>query len=472
MTPLQVLGSDAAYEVADWLHGGDFEKEIVRKLDMHIIPMVTILHLLAFLDRVNIGNARLYGLEKDLHLNGNKFQVSVSVVFVTYLLFEIPSNLVLKKFTPSRYIAALAVIWSIVASMTGLVHTYGQLIACRVLLGMFEAGLFPGLLVYLMMFYTKQQLALRIGSLSVSAALAGACGGLLAYGIGFMDGINGMRGWRWIMIMEGLPTFFAGVLAFFVLADHPSRAWYLTAEEKEFLRLRRLREQGESENAQKFHWSDVRKGLTSWRVLMFALGQFGCDTMLYGYSIFLPTIIKEIGSWSTPTVQAGAVTYLVAAHFSDKTHRRGVFAVAFGSISVIGYIILLASTSVSARYIACFLVATGLYVVVGIPLSWLSTNSPRYGKRAAGSGLQLTVGNSSGVVVPFIYTHGPRFVKGHTISLAMVSMSTALYAILWYSYTRANATRARGEEDWKLDGKTDEEVEEMGDESPRFVYWT
>ncbi len=111
-------------------------------------------------------------------------------------LFEVPSNLVLKKFHPGRYISFLTIVFGIIATCTGLVQTYGQMIAVRLLLGIFEAGLFPGLLTYLTMFYTKKQLALRVGYLFVSAALAGAFGGLIAYGIGYMDGTCGMRAWR------------------------------------------------------------------------------------------------------------------------------------------------------------------------------------------------------------------------------------------------------------------------------------
>ena len=146
--------------------------------------------------RVNIGNARLYGLEEDLGLVGNQFQIAVSILFVTYITFEVPSNLVLKKFTPSRWIAFITVSWGIVATLTGLVKSYDGLIACRVILGALEAGLFPGMNLYLTFFYTKNELALRVGYLFVSAAIAGALGGLLAFGIGHMDGIQGMSGWR------------------------------------------------------------------------------------------------------------------------------------------------------------------------------------------------------------------------------------------------------------------------------------
>ena len=181
----------------------EVEKNLVRKIDKFIIPVVMVTYLLCFLDRVNIGNARLYGLEDDLHLRGNQYQTAVSALFATYVVVEIPSNLLLKRFTPSRWIAFLTLGWGVVSTLTGIVQSFGGLVACRLLMGLLEGGLFPGLTVYLTLFYTKREIALRIGYLFVSSALAGACGGLLSYGIGFMDGIAGQSGWRWVFILEG-----------------------------------------------------------------------------------------------------------------------------------------------------------------------------------------------------------------------------------------------------------------------------
>lgn len=117
---------------------------------------------------------------------------------------------------------------SILDSLTGITQNYAGLIVCRLLLGAVEGGLFPGAAIYLTLWYSKHELALRIGYLFVSAALAGACGGLLAYAIGFMDGVAGQRGWRWILIIEGLPTFVLGISTWFLLADDPESAYYLT----------------------------------------------------------------------------------------------------------------------------------------------------------------------------------------------------------------------------------------------------
>jgi len=457
------------------------EGKLVRKLDLCIIPTVMLLYLLSFLDRVNIGNARLYHLESDLNLDSQKFQVAVSILFVTYILSEVPSNLVLKKLTPSRWIAFITVSWGIVATLTGIVQSYAGLIVCRLLLGAVEGGLFPGMAVYLTFFYTKRELALRIGYLFVSAALAGACGGLLAFAIGHMDGVAGQSGWRWIMILEGIPTFVLGIATWFILPNNPATAFFLNDAERKMAATRLTRQTGYTARAAEFHWGDVKKCVKDWKVWAFCFAQFGADTMLYAYSTFLPTIIKAIRPDSSPAIvqvltipcyALGAITYLIVAKISDKQQKRGLYAVALGIVSIIGYAMLLSDSSSGVHYAGCFLVAMGLYVCVGLPLAWLPTNSPRYGKRTMATGLQLSIGNCAGIMSSFLYPakEGPRFIRGHAVTLAMVAFAVAVYGFMWFYFARVNARRARGEEDWKIEGMSEEEIAELGDDSPRFVY--
>jgi MFS family permease len=330
--------------------------------------------------RVNLGNARLYGLEEDLGLSSSQFQVAISIFFVTYMLFEVPSNLVLKLFTPRRWIAFIAVSWGLIATLMGLVNSYGSLVACRLLLGTVEAGLFPGLNVYLTFFYTKNELALRVGYLFVSSAIAGALGGLLAYGIGHMDGVQGLSGWRWILIIEGIPSVVLGVVTYFSLPNDAPTAWFLSDGEKALMEVRRRREYGNTKSSGSIEKRDVLRAVTDWKAWGFYIAQFGVDTMLYGFSTFLPTIIQALGSWSTAQVQLltipcyflGAAVYMGTAYLSDRMQMRGLFCVIFGSISVLGYGVLLANVSSAVHYFACFLVAGGLYVVVGLPLAWVS----------------------------------------------------------------------------------------------------
>jgi MFS family permease len=206
----------------------------------------------------------------------------VSILFVTYLLFEVPSNLVLKLFTPRRWLAFIAAAWGIIATLTGLVNSYGSLLACRLLLGVVEAGLFPGLTVYLTFFYTKRELALRVGYLFVSAAVAGALGGLLAYGIGHMDGVRGMSGWRWIMIIEGIPSFLIGIVTYLALPNDAETAYFLDDGEKALMRLRHAREYGNTASSREFSKKDMMCAFKDWKVWAFCVAQFGVDTMLYG----------------------------------------------------------------------------------------------------------------------------------------------------------------------------------------------
>ncbi|KAF3034338.1 hypothetical protein E8E12_006148 [Didymella heteroderae] len=456
------------------------EKKLVRKLDLHLIPIVMLAYLLSFLDRVNIGNSRLYGMEKDLGLVGNQYQIAVSILFVTYITFEVPSNLVLKKFTPSRWIAFITFSWGIVATLTGLVQSYSGLLACRVLLGALEAGLFPGMSLYLTFWYTKNELALRVGYLFVSAAIAGALGGLLAFGIGRMDGIQGMSGWRWIMIIEGIPTVLLGIAIFFVMPNDPQSAYFLSDDEKRLMVVRHGRAYGNTASAQEFDKQDVLKAFKDWKVWIFCASQFGADTMLYGYSTFLPTIIRGLGTWTAEEVQlltipcyfVGAVMYMTVAYLSDKTQKRGMFCVIFGTISLIGYAVLISPVSSGVHYFGCFLIAAGLYILVGLPLAWLPNNSPRYGKRATANGLQLTIGNSSGIMAPFIYTtrEGPRYIRGHAVTLALVAMAVLIYVLMWTYFLKINKQRAEGKVEKKHEGLSEDELAELGDDSPHFRY--
>ncbi|CAE6452354.1 unnamed protein product [Rhizoctonia solani] len=470
-----------------------FEKRLIRKMDLHVCPWVMLIYLVSFLDRVNIGNARLFGMEADLGMKGSQYQTAVSVLFVTYLVSHSLKcrvtwssknsdhpDMASSVYASSPHltfftVAFITFAWGVVATLTGIVQSYGGLIACRLILGLFEAGLFPGMAVYLTFWYTRKELALRIGYLFVSSALAGAFG--LA-----MDHHHRVRPstlpTRKLTPSRGIPSVLLGLLTPFVLADDPDSASWLTPAEKAYIRARK----GESADAQKFHWHDVRKCFSDPKVYAFAAAQFGCDTMLYGFSTFLPTIISQLGRWNVTQTQLltvpcyvlGAVTYLTTAYLSDRYQVRGWFCVAGGLISVLGYLILLVPVSSGGHYAGCFLVAMGLYVVVGIPLSWLPNNIPRYGKRTSATGFQLMIGNASGVMAPFLYaTHEkPRYIRGHAVSLAMVAFATCVYGIMAVVYARINARRDRGEEEHKLVGKTHEQVDALGDESPHFRYMT
>ena len=212
------------------------------------------------------------------------------------------------------------------------------------------------------------------------------------------------------MIIEGIPCVILGIITWFWLADEPETAYYLDDHQRQLMIRRREREFGLRTSAHEFHKKDVYAGLKDWKIYMFCAGQFCADNMLYSYSTFLPTIIKGINSsWSNQIVQVltipcyalGALSYLGTAWVSDHFQRRGIPTVLLCIVSIIGYALLISDTSSGVHFAGCFFVAMGLYVTVGIPLAWLPSNNPRYGKRTTASGLQLTIGNSAGIMAPF-----------------------------------------------------------------------
>lgn len=300
------------------------------------------------------------------------------------------------------------------------------------------------------------------------------------------------------MILEGLPTFVLGVACWWILADDPDTAYYLNEEEKRMILARRAAQTGQTDI---FDWQDVRKGLKDWKIYAFCAGQFCMDTMLYGYSTFLPTIIRGIRPDASsaivqvltiPCYAVGAICYMSAARFSDWKQTRGPVVITFGITSVIGYALLISDSGSGVHYAGCFLVALGLYVSVGIPLAWLPSNTPRYGKRTTAIGLQLTIGNCSGIMASFVSlppvlrqawycydrcltvcqlyptSEGPRFVRGHAVTMSLVALGCVIYGLLCTYYQQENRRRAAGSRDAAVEGLSEEEIVALGDDSPRF----
>jgi len=243
---------------------------------------------------------------------------------------------------------------------------------------------------------------------------------------------------------------------------------------------RREREKGQTADAQKFHWADVIDGVKDWKIYAFCISQFGLDTMLYGFSTFLPTIIHGLGTWNTPQSQAltvpcyslGAISYIFIAWVSDRTQQRGLYTAIFAAVSIIGYGLLISDTNSAVHYTGCMLVAMGLYVCVGLPLAWVPSNSPRYGKRALATGMQVAFGNTSGIMAPFLYptSNAPRYVMGYAVTLALVGLSGFICTGMSLYFRSMNNRRAAGKEDGTIERMSETESEELGDRNPRFVY--
>lgn len=382
---------------------------------------------------------------------------------------------------PSWYLAGLTIAWGIVATCTALVQNLAGLIACRLLLGLFEAGFFPGVILYLTIFYNKKSIALRMGYFFSASAISSAVGGLLSYGIGEgMDNTAGWRAWRWIILINGLATVVTGFVVPFILPGSIESAKFLDQKDRKDLMTMRTAEVGQTKSGQELLWDDVKDGMKDWKTYAYGICQFTSNLMLYSFSVFLPTIISQIGTWDVAQAQAltvpvfalGAITYIAAARVSDVTQLRGPFIISGQIVCLVGYILLISNVNGDVSYAGTFVIATGCYIVNGMAVAWLATNNPRYGKRAFASGVQLSIGNSAGVAAPFLFSTGtgPQFVPGYSTSIGTLTLGMLLSSTLCLWYRRQNKQRRAGKQAWKMEGKTPEEVAEMGDKSPLYMY--
>ncbi|KAK0713164.1 major facilitator superfamily domain-containing protein [Lasiosphaeria miniovina] len=428
-------------------------RRILLKMDTRILPVVSLLFLCSFLDRTNVGNAKIIGLEADLQITNLQYNQGLAVFYATYIASELPSNLVLKKVTPKIWLPALTIVWGIITMSLGFVRNFGSFFAVRALLGIAEGGLLPGIVLYLSGLYTRQEMALRIGIFYTAASLSGAFGGLLARGLSAIGPRGGLEGWRWIFIIEGLITVAAGLIAYLLLPTNIVTASFLADEEKTFASLRLqgrtlssppIRFNPVLEREERFKWSEVYRGVFNIQVWFTATAYFAILSGLYSFGLFLPTIINDLHITSNPNQSQlwSVIPYAVAtpvtvfiAFLSDRLKLRGVMMLFTLPIAIIGYAVIANVTSANTRFAMTNLMAIGMYGSVPCVLVWNSNNSAGHYKRATTSALQLAIANCGGFVATFVYptSDGPLYHKGHTIILGLLVYGwfAILANVLW-----------------------------------------
>ncbi|KAJ4051782.1 hypothetical protein NW761_008804 [Fusarium oxysporum] len=376
-----------------------------------VLPSLALLFLCSFLDRTNVGNAKIIGMEKDLGLTNLQYSQGLAVFYATYVFSELPSNLVLKKVSPRIWLPTLTVVWGIITMCLGFVRNFASFAAVRALLGVAEGGLLPGMVLYLSSIYTRGELALRIGIFYTAASLSGAFGGLLARGLAAIGPRGDLEGWRWILIIEGLMTVAAGSIVFFTLPNNLTTARYFTPEEREWAVKRLEQDRGTtsmtSEIDEKFSWGEVRRGVFNVQVWLTSTAYFAILSGLYSFGLFLPTIVNDLHIASSPNqaqlwsvipyAVATPVTVLVA-FVSDRSKVRGLIILAVLPIAIIGYAVIANVQAANTRFAMTCLMALGMYASVPCILVWNSNNSAGHYKRATTSALQLAVANCGGFV--------------------------------------------------------------------------
>ncbi|PNS19670.1 hypothetical protein CAC42_7514 [Sphaceloma murrayae] len=453
-------------------------KRMIRKMDVRLLPFLALLYLLSFLDRTNIGNARLANLERDLGMTGLDYNNALAIFFPFYVAAEIPSNIMMKRTRPSIWIPTIMVAWGICCTLMGIVKNYEGLMAARAALGFAEGGLFPGVTYYITMWYRRHECGLRMAIFFSAATAAGAFGGLLARGITEMDGLGGLSGWAWIFVLEGILTIIVAVTAFFIMSDYPDTAKFLTTEEKAEIvrRLKKDRSSLSDEFNMKFFWAAIG----DWKIWVHMFITIGIYTPLYSISLFLPTIVRTLGYtnetaqlMTVPPYAVACVFTLGGGYFADRFQTRGVFMMGFCLMAITGWAMLLGSNSNVVRYVGCFFAVSGIYPNVPQGVAWNGNNIGGSLKRGVGIAMHVGFGNLGGTIAAYIYLprDAPAYRTGHSILLGFISMSFLLSLFMTTYLRRENARRDKVHKAPSEYAEAERELErEKGDNATFFRF--
>ena len=437
------------------------EARTIRKLRIRILPVIFLLYVVAYLDRINIGFAALT-MNKELAITSQQFGLIAGIFFFGYFLFEVPSNLLLHKIGARVWIARILITWGIIAMLTGFVRTVHQLYVVRFLLGLAEAGYYPGVVLYLTYWFRQreqaQAIALVLVGIPVTSILGGPVSGLI------LDHVHwqGVSSWRWLLILEGVPAVVCGVLTYFFLPSRPAEAKFLSRDEKDWIigELARERQKKLGE-----HQISLAKTFTHLRVWHLAWIQFTFIIGLYSLSFWMPQVVKSLSSHYSNTVVGflaaipqfvGLASMVLVSRSSDRRLERRYHAAIPALAGGMGWLLLGTTTSPVVSILLLSLVAAGAY---SISAPFWSLPSEFLTGYAAASGIAFinSIGNLGGFAGP--YAIGA--IRDRTGSLygglAFVGVSMIVSAVfLWLlpRKARVNAGRIEANEAPGLPGNS------------------
>ncbi|KAI1380204.1 putative MFS transporter [Hypoxylon crocopeplum] len=449
------------------------ERRLRNKIDIMVVPTVSLLYLFCFIDRSNIGNARLAGLEADLGMTGNDYNVLLSIFFVSYIVMEVPSNLACKRIGPGWFLPFLGFGFGVASLAMAFVRDLPAACGVRFLLGMFESGMMPGISYYLSRWYRRSELVFRISLFLVMAPLAGAFGGLLASGILSLSSIGSVRAWRMVFLVEGIITMGLSLIAFATLTDRPETARWLTQEEKT-LAVARVKSERLDQTAVIDKANGRRLWLGFWNPVVLATAFIFLlnNITVQGLAFFTPTIVSSIyPTYSTvqkqlytvPPYVVGAVFEVVFPLLSWRTDKRQIFIVFTAPLTMMGYIMFLASTDTKVRYAATFFTAISCFAVGALSNAQVAAQVISDSARSMSLATNMMLGNVGGLVATWSYLSwdGPDYPIGNGLNLAASStlLLVATAVLLWMNAD--NKRRDTLDVAKELEGFTQAEIESL-----------
>ncbi|KAH8670308.1 MFS transporter-like protein [Tricladium varicosporioides] len=393
------------------------ENALVWKQDLRIVPLCAAIYLLCYLDRSNIGNAKTLNssthndLLSTTHMTNYQYIIALMVFLVAYAIFEVPSNYFLKKLTPSKWIAFLMFSWGAVTIGLGGAQNFASVTAVRFILGMFEAGLFPGLVYYLTFWYKTDERSIRVAFILASATLAGAFGGAIAYGVGHMNLTHNLPAWRWLFILEGIPSCISSIFVFFFLPDYPETVKWLNPIEKE-LATNRLEFEASHGHDESLTWKQAKETLMDWRLYAHYAVYFGISVPFSSLSLFTPSITAGLGYHDLlaqlMTVPPYAVAYVVtlaASYSADHFNARGLHSAVMATIGAAGFLAsaVLPPKAYHSRYGCLIVAASGAFSCIPPLLGWLSSNLHTTGAVGLAIAINISIGAPGQIAGVWIY---------------------------------------------------------------------
>ncbi|CAK4033748.1 mfs nicotinic acid transporter [Lecanosticta acicola] len=443
--------------------GGECQRRFIRKLDFRLLPTLSFLYLMCSLDKSNAGNAKLFGLLEDIGMTSKQFNLALMYFFFTYGIFEPVSNVALRRIGPKHWFPLIITSWGLVTTLTCLVSSYRGYVVVRLLLGVTEAGLYPGTYFVLSMWYTPRELATRMAIFYGANTAAGAFAGVIAYGVGNLDGQHGMRAWKWLFLIEGVITIFGGLCCFWLLPHFPYQyknraSRWLSPSELEWARFRVRYNSIPNAPTDKFHWSDATSALKDRKTyFMMMMFWWGGSVPTYSLSYTLPTMVKNLGysaikaqAMTTPPYISATCVCVLVGWLSDRYQKRYVAIIGSYSLGLIGIVILWVTVHYEhlsgVSYFAIFLAAAGYSAQAPIVGAWTSVNLPNPSKRAAAIGFIMLVGSVGGGSIGsniYLDSQAPVYPLGFGFSVGCTILGAMVPATLhWWLLRRANRKKS------------------------------
>ncbi|KAF9586550.1 hypothetical protein BGW38_002307 [Lunasporangiospora selenospora] len=379
--------------------------------------------------------------------------MALSIFYIGYVIGEVPSNMMLRKFGPRKWIPIVIFLWGTIMMAMAAVKSAAGLYASRFFLGLAEAGYAPAPVFVISLWYIRSEQAIRIGLFFSAATVAGAFGGLLAYAITRMEGILGLTGWQWIFIIEGFLTIIASVVAYFRLPDLPSKATFLTPDEKQ-LALQRLEFDSGHVQDTTFSRKQFYSAFVDWRVYFFMAIGLLHHVSFAALGLFIPSIVRGFGYdavttqiMTVPIYAIACLFTLTAAFSADRNKERGLHIVAASFFSAIGYLILILTrhSLTAARYTGLVICTSGMYAFIPCFLSWPAANIAGATKRGVAIALVISISHIGSITGGQLYRSddAPLYKRGHIVSASTMVLVGLLALILRSILKRENKRRER-----------------------------